>query len=188
MIYIIEMEMIEVKITRFKDIPKFTKDGHWQCDFDFKYLLKFIDEHVKEYGLELNPDFQRGHVWTEKQQIAWIEFFLRGGKTGRVLYFNCPWWQESINKNVYHDFVCVDGLQRLTAIKRFMNGEIPAFGSYIGEYTDKMSIVNDTIKVNINNLKSKKEVLQWYVDMNAGGTPHTNEEIQRVQQMINEIE
>ena len=69
-----------------------------------------------------------------------------------------------------------------------MNGEIPVFGSFIGEYTDKMSIARDTIKVNINNLKSKKEVLQWYVDMNAGGTPHTSEEIQRVQQMINEIE
>ena len=69
------------KITRFRDIPSFTRDGSWQCDFDFVYLLQFIDEHIKEYNLQLNPDFQRGHVWTEEQQIAWIEFFLRGGKT-----------------------------------------------------------------------------------------------------------
>lgn len=87
-----------MKITKFKDIPAFTRDGSWQCDFDFKYLLEFIDEHIKEYGLQLNPDFQRGHVWTEKQQIAWLEFFLRGGKTGRILYFNCPWWQGKKTK------------------------------------------------------------------------------------------
>lgn len=35
---------------------------------------------------------------------------------------------------------------------------------------------------------TKEEVLQWYVDMNTGGTPHTNEEIERVKKMIKEIE
>ena len=28
----------------------------------------------EEMGLELNPDFQRGHVWTEQQQIAFLEY------------------------------------------------------------------------------------------------------------------
>ena len=37
------------------------------------------------------------------------------------------------------------------------------------------------------DLKTEKEVLQWYVDMNAGGTPHTNEEIERVKSMIKEL-
>lgn len=44
-----------------------------------------------------------------------------------------------------------------------------------------------TMILNVNNLKSEKEVLQWYIDMNAGGTPHTNEEIERVKQMIKEL-
>ena len=68
-----------------------------------------------------------------------------------------------------------------------MNGEIPAFCSYISEYEDEMSLMRNSIKVNINNLKSEKEVLQWYVDMNAGGTPHTNEEIERVKRMIEKL-
>ena len=42
--------------------------------------------------------------------------------------------------------------------------------------------------LNVNDLKTEKEVLQWYVDMNAGGTPHTNEEIERVKRMIKELE
>ena len=150
-------------------------------------MLEFIDEHVKNFNLQLNPKFQRGHVWTEEQQIKWLEFFLRGGKTGRILYFNYPSWQGPIKEGEYNDFVCVDGLQRLTAIQRFMNGEIPVFGSYINEYEDRMSLVRDSIKVNINNLKTEKEVLQWYVDMNSGGTPHSDEEIERVKRMIEKI-
>ena len=69
-----------------------------------------------------------------------------------------------------------------------MKGEIPVFGSYINEYEDEMSLTRNAIKVNVNNLKTEKEVLQWYVDMNAGGTPHTNEEIERVRKMIKELE
>lgn len=87
----------------------------------------------------------------------------------------------------YNDFVCVDGLQRLTAIRKFVDGKIPLFGSYFNEFEDAMSLVKDCIKVNINDLKTEKEVLQWYVDMNSGGTPHTNEEIERVERMIQEL-
>ena len=31
------------KITRFRDIPKYTRDGSWQADFDFTTLIDFID-------------------------------------------------------------------------------------------------------------------------------------------------
>lgn len=180
--------VIYMKITKFKDVPRFTRDGTYQVDYDFKHLVNALDMLEKNHGLQLNPKFQRGHVWTREQQIAWLEFFLRGGRSGRILYFNKPDWNVSVPEGAYNDFVCVDGLQRITAIRAFMNGEIPAFGSYINEFTDQMSIVRDSIKMNVNDLKSEKEVLQWYVDMNAGGTPHTDAEIERVKKMIAELE
>ena len=65
------------KITRFKDIPQFTKSGSWQADFSLEYLVKYINEEVNDHGLQLKPKFQRGHVWTEQQQIEWLEFFLK---------------------------------------------------------------------------------------------------------------
>ena len=172
------------KITRFRDVPKFTRDGNWQADFDIFGAIRFIDENITECDLQLNPDFQRGHVWTAEQQIKWLEFFFKGGKTGRVVYFNKPDWNSSVPEGAYNDFVCVDGLQRITAIRRFINNEIPVFGSYLCEFEDRPSMARDTIKININDLKTKKEVLQWYVDMNAGGTPHSDEEIERVKDMI----
>ena len=172
-----------IKYTRFRDIPAFTRDGSWQADFDFKNCVKYIDECIENEGLELNPDFQRGHVWTEEQQIAWLEFFLRGGRTSRVIYFNKPSWNGSVEKGAYDDFVCVDGLQRLTAIRRFVNNEIKVFGSYFEEYTDSPRFTM-SIKLNINDLKTKKEVLQWYIDMNTGGTPHSENEINRVKDLF----
>ena len=174
---------------KFKDIPQLTKEGSWQANMPMRYIFDKIKEweEDKYYQLQLNPNFQRGHVWTEEQQVAYVEFLLRGGKSSKVIYFNKPSWQSSMIINGYDDFVCVDGLQRLTAIMRFLNNEIKVFDTYYKDFEDKLPMGIDLI-FNVNNLKTEKEVLQWYVDMNAGGTPHTNEEIKRVKRMIADLD
>lgn len=179
-----------MKITRFKDIPQFTSDGSYQVNYPLTSFVKYIDEEVSEMGLQLNPEFQRGHVWTEEQQIAWLEYHLRGGKSGNIIYLNNPFWNtiRKPKQGEYSDYVCVDGLQRITAAKRFIHNEIKVFGSYFDEYEDKLRLVNDnTLILKVNDLKSEKEVLRWYVDMNAGGTPHTDEEIDRVKKMMEKL-
>lgn len=177
------------KIIRFADIPQFTHEGSHECNYSLASLVRYIEEEERDYGLQLNPEFQRGHVWTEEQQIKWIEYHLRGGKSGNVIYLNDPFfnnWGEA-KEGEYEDYVCVDGLQRITAARRFINNEIPAFGTYYRDFEDKLRVLNCTIRVNTNNLKTEKEVLQWYVDMNDGGTPHTAEEINRVKDLIERL-
>lgn len=168
---------------KFREIPQFTQKGSYQVNMGLEFLMKTIEDWEQNDNLQLNPDFQRGHVWTEEQQIKFIEFLLRGGDSGRVLYFNQPGWMYDFTG----EFVCVDGLQRITAIKKFISNEIPAFGTYYNEYEDNLDDVNINMIVNINNLKTRKEVLQWYLEMNDGGTPHSKEEIDRVKMMLEEL-
>lgn len=168
-------------MARFKDIPQFIQAGSYCVDMPLKMIPGKIKEWEDDLGLQLNPDFQRGHVWTEEQQIAFMEFILRGGESGRIVYFNHPGWMGSFEG----EFVCVDGLQRLTAICRFFNNEIPAFGHYFGEFEDKLNSLA-CMKFNVNRLQTRKEVLQWYLEMNTGGTPHSKEEIERVRNMMEE--
>ena len=175
-----------MKITSFNDIPRFTKSGSYHVDIPLNFLERYIKEMQEDMNLQLTPVFQRGHVWTKEQQIAYIEFFLRGGKTSRTVYFNCPSWQRVKSNTQYNDFVCVDGLQRLTALLGFLHNEIPAFGSYYEEFTDKPNILDHSLSVNINDLQTEEEVLTWYIEMNTGGTPHTKEEIDRVKKILEE--
>ena len=172
-----------MKYTRFQDIPQLTRAGSWECDFDLENAWKQIQKWQADDdgggALDLNPDFQRAHVWTEAQQIAWLEFFLRGGKTGRVLYFNHEGW----GRGYQGSFVVVDGKQRIEAIRRFIENEIPVFGSYFSEFTDRLRLVQ-TVKINVNDLKTRANVLQWYIEFNAGGTPHTDAEIERVRDLL----
>lgn len=118
----------------FRDIPAFTSGGSYAVDYPLRDLVSWVQKEVEKSGLILCPDFQRGHVWTEKQQEDYITFLLRGGKTGRDLYFNCPSWNHPVGIGAYNDYVCVDGLQRLTAITRFVNNELRVFGRLYGEF------------------------------------------------------
>ena len=163
---------------KYSEIPQFTSCGSYQVNLPLKYLKQRLEEWIAE-GLQLNPDFQRGHVWTEEQQVNYIEFLLKGGQSARVVYFNHPGWM----KDFKGDFVCVDGLQRLTAVMRFLNNEIKVFGCYYKDFEGNMPNDLDLL-FNVNNLKTKKEVLKWYLEMNSGGTIHTKDELDKVKGML----
>ena len=173
---------------KFNEIPEFIPDGNYSTNMSMEFLIKQIDSWIEEDGLQLNPDFQRGHVWTQEQQEKYIEFVLRGGKSGRDIYFNDPFWCRTKKDSSYKDFVCVDGLQRITAIRKFLNNEIKVFGHFYKAFGGRTDIVRHGIIVHINNLRTKKEVLEWYIQMNDGGTPHTKQEINRIKDMIKKID
>lgn len=174
-----------MKITSFKNIPKLTRSGNFEVSLPLIQLRSWVSEHVEDpgYCLQLCPDFQRGRVWLEEQKIAYVEFVLMGGNSAKVLYFNMPSWGSGVATTSYDEFVCVDGLQRLTALLDFLNNKIRVFGSYYSEYTDRLSWDYE-IKININNLQTRLEVLQWYLELNNTGTPHTKEELDRVRNLI----
>ena len=175
---------MEKKYTRYADIPQFTSSGSYAVDYPFHYFVRHIEDEVTESGLKLCPEFQRGHVWSEDQQRAYMEFLLRGGRTGRDIYLNYPSWHHQVPEGAYNDYTCVDGLQRITAITKFVHNELKVFGSYYKEFTDSPRILENTIRLHVNDLSSYAAVLQWYIEMNAGGTPHTSGEIARVQRLL----
>lgn len=168
----------------FTDIPQLlTNKANYKVDVGFKYFSKTINQYIEEYGLILNPEFQRGHVWTEEQQEKYIEYVLRGGTSGKEIFFNKPSWHCKA-KTEYDDFVCVDGLQRITAIMKLQANELKVFGLYYNEFEGDPRQVTTRISIRINDLQYEKDVLQCYIEMNEGGTPNTKEEIQKVKEMV----
>lgn len=178
----------------WSDIPEFP-NIHYSIHVPWAYFEEHLDRMIDDQNLDLNPDFQRGHIWTEQQQIQYIEFAVRQPQSGMHLYFNHPGWMSSFKG----DFVLVDGKQRIEAALRFVRGEIPVFGHCVSEFTHyspdnpirkqakpSQSIPNDIcFIVNIAKLKTRADVLQWYLDFNTGGTPHSKEEIERVRDLLN---
>lgn len=179
---------------KYSEIKKLMDRSNYETNVAFKFIEMTLKEFEEDYGLELNPDFQRGNVWTEQQQISYVEFILRGGKSANVIYFNCPdFSMGSCTKIKNADKLpmqCLDGLQRLTAIRKFLRNDLPIFnGNYLNDFEDKDVILRmHPIRFNVNNIQTKKEIIQWYLDYNDGGTVHSKEELDRVRKLLKECE
>lgn len=170
---------------KFSDIPQLPF-ASYRINVPWNSLIETLENWSSERKLakvDLDPDFQRAHVWTEEQQIAYVEYMLRGGFSGQDIFFNCPGWMSDFRG----PFVLVDGKQRITAVLRFLNNEIMAYGYYYREYEGKIPWSVGFV-FHVNNLKTRKEVLKWYLGMNSGGTVHTKDELNKVRDLLEKEE
>lgn len=153
------------------------------------------DDYYREY-LDLNPIFQRGNVWTLEQQIAFVENFLRRPQAvNKNIYFNDGYVFNKLEKNQENDWlagkrVCLDGLQRITALLDFIDGKFTCFDGQvtwekIQNSPNQRSIIGECyLDFHDLTLKTNQEVADFYIDFNAGGTPHSKEEIERVRNLL----
>ncbi len=115
-----------------------------------------------------------------------MEYMLRGGQSGLDLYMNCPMWAHG-RMDIHSPgswFVLVDGKQRLDAALGFLNNEFSVFGSYYHEFEDHPRCMVANFRWHVNDLQTREECLQWYLDLNRGGTVHSQEELDRVRDLI----
>ena len=54
------------------------------------------------------------------------------------------------------------------------------------DFSEKLRMTKADFVFKINDLATRKEVLQWYLDLNEGGVMHTEEEINKVRIMLND--
>ena len=179
---------------RFRDLPKFTKRPNWVVDVSWRYLEQQIAHFDESHSLEMDPPFQRAHVWTTDQQKAYVEFCLKGGESGRDIYWNCAGWMGSARDWYKNPIYLVDGKQRLEAVRKFLRDELRVFDKHMpynypiginySEFEDNLSYTDASFKFHMNDLMTYAEVLKWYLEFNSGGTPHTEDELNKVRIML----
>lgn len=169
-----------------RPVPK----GKYEVDVFLWQLRNYFEGHVKDGGqLELCPDFQRGHVWTEVQRSRYVEAFIRGAAP-TLLQFNCPSYGDPLantDSDMPRDLmVCVDGLQRFTALTDFVDDKVEVFGGmrckdFAGSPFDVKRMM---VKVRVHGFVIRADLLQFYLDINSGGTVHPEEELERVRELL----
>ena len=165
----------------FQEVPSYIPCTGYSVDVSWSYLLRHV-KRAMEDGLELDPDFQRGHVWTEGQRSAYVEFCLRGGSSARHLYFNCYGYT---GRDTMGPYVIVDGRQRLSAVLGLLDNKVEVFGHRFEEFMGELRMLRSVMfRWNVNELRTRAEVLEWYLEMNSMGTPHTASELRRVKNLL----
>lgn len=164
---------------------------NYSVDVTFSGLEGALERYKRDWGLNLDPDFQRGHVWVHEQRVAYLEGVFRGtvSDSQRVIQLNAPHWDnERHGGDLPNEIQIVDGLQRLTAVRKFMAGDLRIFdGLHVSDfdgssYSTKMALYR--LRFNIHSFAWRRDLLAYYLDINTGGTPHSEAEIERVRGLL----
>ena len=150
------------------------------------------------FGLDLNPPYQRGRVWTVDQKIALIRSWLTGVPTG-VVILNDRSTEEWMNANGRDEtapmYACIDGQQRITTAYEWFGNELAvpatwfAAGDVIttedtddGPYIRQSGLALPRRRLFANRahlqvaeacVATVQEEAAIYLLVNGGGTPQT---------------
>lgn len=152
----------------------------WEVNVALHAIERHLEHFCDPSGLDLNPDFQRGHVWTNDQQAAFVEYLVQSGPSARVIYFAADGWPHNSSP-----VVIVDGKQRLEACRRFMRNELRIFDKLLSEFNDDSKVlgIGSGFRFNVADV-NREQTLRWYLALNSGGTPHAESEIENVQRLL----
>ncbi len=101
------------------------------------YITGFDGE--EDPTIDMNPDFQRNFVWSNKSKSSLIESIL----------LNIPIPSIYLNQTTKNQYLPADGLQRLNAITEFLSGKLKLTGlEYLIQYNGykyKKTAYNDSV-------------------------------------------
>ncbi|WP_462406678.1 GmrSD restriction endonuclease domain-containing protein [Gracilibacillus sp. Marseille-QA3620] len=149
----------------------------YPIDYPFETLIDRVDKGA----LILNPDFQRSYKWNKKNEektSRFIESCLM-----RIPLPACYFAENDEKKHIV-----IDGVQRITTIKRFLNDEFKLEGlTHYGELNGKkFSQLGDfqsdletyTIRCIVLRKDNSKELIKdIFARLNQGAVELTNQEI-----------
>ncbi|KAG2018750.1 hypothetical protein CC2G_008144 [Coprinopsis cinerea AmutBmut pab1-1] len=83
------------------------------------YAAKALYDQMHSQEINLDAEYQRDVVWPDAKQISLIDSIYRNFYVPPVIFATKTHDDGSETK------ICIDGKQRLTSIRRFMDGLIP---------------------------------------------------------------
>lgn len=184
----------EYKNSNISEINRFGQLTIWKgqeieivkVDTDLsKMYRKYAEEEI-----DLNPEYQRELVWTDKQKQDYILAILK--QRAKIT----PVIIEKLTEQGTVLYEILDGKQRLTALFDYIDNKYPLkTGEYFKDLSTKDMNVITRARVNYTRITSYKECdvpldfkLAYFLEINALGTKITDEHIEKIENKLKELE
>lgn len=157
-------------------------------DLDLTYFQSSIssfDSIVYFFGINLNPDYQRGLVWELSDKIKLIDSIFNNVDIGKFVFVRRDF---DVRKNeTPHLFEVLDGKQRLSTIMEFIEGRFRWNGFLFSELhpKDQSHLKNYKIsRAEIDMPKDKNVLYEFFLKLNTTGKPMKKSHFDKVKGLI----
>jgi hypothetical protein len=150
---------------------------------DLISLLHYMDN---EYGIDLEPEYQRGNVWKHRQKVALIDSIFKNIDIGKFTIIRRPWGKNPNKPITPKLYEMLDGKQRLTALHEYRMGRFKWKGKYFHELhpqdMNHFQYYNISYAETNENL-TKEQKYRYFLKLNTGGTPVDEKHLDKVRKM-----
>ena len=136
------------------------------------------------FGIEFEPPYQRGYVWTQTDKDMLLEYIFMGAQIGRFVLKRRSDEEWRANPNVSYEII--DGKQRLLTLLSFYENRWAYKGVFFNELSnaDRRRILDMNVAVaEVRNL-SYEDTLKLFLRLNRGGRQVSDDIIEHVKDML----
>lgn len=155
-------------------------------DVNLQFLQSTInsfDTYVYHFGIDMNPDYQRGLVWSLEDKQSLIDSIFNNVDIGKFSLIQRDY--ETAKKTTQHTYEVLDGKQRLTALIEFREDRFRYKGKLFSElhFADQIHINGYSISVAHVKDMTKEQIYRYFLKLNTSGKPMDGKHLDHVKDL-----
>jgi hypothetical protein len=139
---------------------------------------------VLYFGTNSNPDYQRGYVWNEQDEINLIDSVFNGSDIGKFVFLKYEWPKTDVD--------VLDGKQRLNTLVRFITSQFSYKGLYWHQLSKSDRYKFEDRKVQVAELDANRfteaDKLRLFLQVNVAGVPQDESHLTEIRQKLATLE
>lgn len=164
----------------------FTENEDVRLNFNNSNIEHLIQMHY-HFGIDFNPDYQRGYVWTQEDKELLLDSVFKNidiGKFALIRLSDAEWIERDFGYEI------LDGKQRLSTLIEFYENKFAYKGKYYNDlsWKDRITFKNHNISVAEVQSENKKTILKYFLMLNRTGKAMDKSQLDKVENMLNEID
>lgn len=172
-------------IEEIDSMERITEADDIHINYQQRDLSSLISKMSDEYGIDLNPEYQRGLVWTYLQKIALIDSIFKNVDIGKFAIIKREWGSNPNTPQTPKLSEMLDGKQRLTAIWEFYCGRFKYKDKYFYELhpRDRHHFKHYAISYAETSPLTDEQKYRYFLKLNTTGVPIAEEHMDRVRKL-----
>lgn len=174
-----DMEAEKIKI-------KLSYEDELFLSFSQREINGLLHYYYHSYGIDMNPDYQRGLVWTLEDKVNLIDSIFNNIDIGKFVLLGRAYREKEPN------FEILDGKQRLTALVEFYENRYSYKGLkyYQLHWKDKLHFERYGISLAMTPFGQdipQQQKYKYFLKLNKSGKPQDPEHIKYIQNLFDKI-
>ena len=134
-------------------------------------------------GIDFEPDYQRGRVWTAEDQGRLLESIFMGAEIGKFVFrvrSTCETIEDGLNYEI------IDGKQRLLTLLDFYAGRFPYQGVFFNDLdpVDQRTFKDTSVCIADVENYTRDDILKIFLLLNRGGRPVSDDVIRHAEELL----